>query len=119
MRVHWGEQAMLQDSRFGRLLALVVLVAGLVGCSPLPLGSESSSKANAVMGERLSSSQGAPLPTTASAFASTQNKPAPATAPAFESTMVASAATDAPAIASPAKTRLASQKVASAATDSP
>jgi polysaccharide biosynthesis/export protein len=111
---------MSQDSRFGRLLALVVVVAGLVGCSPLPIGSESNSKSNAILGERLSSSsQSAPLPARASAFASTQNAPAPAAAPAFEpattpSQTVASAATDAPVVKSPARTRLAS-----AATDSP
>jgi polysaccharide biosynthesis/export protein len=110
---------MSQGSGF-RLLALVTLFAGLVGCAPLPIGSESNSKSNAMMGERLSSaSQNAPLPAKASAFASTQNAPAPATAPAFEPTMapsqtVASAATDAPVAKSPARTRLAS-----AATDSP
>lgn len=65
------ELAMSQGSRFGRLLALVTLFAGLVGCAPLPTGSDSNSKSNAMMGERLSSSQGAPLPATASSFGST------------------------------------------------
>jgi polysaccharide biosynthesis/export protein len=93
---------MSQRPRFGRLLAQVALFAGLVGCAPLPIGSDSNSKSNAMMGERLSS-QGAPLPATASSFestmASSQNAPFPAPGSAFESTMassqtVASAATD-------------------------
>jgi polysaccharide biosynthesis/export protein len=105
---------MSQDSRVGRLLTVVALLAGLVGCSPLPIGSEANTKSNAIIGERLSSSsQNAPSPARASALASTQNAPAPATAPAFEPT-IASAATDAPVVKSPARTRLAS-----AATDSP
>jgi polysaccharide biosynthesis/export protein len=112
-----------------------VLMAGLVGCSPLPIGSESNSKSNAIMGERLSSaSQNAPLPATASAFASPRNAPSPATAPAIEpmppsqtvatsqtvtpSQKVASAATDVPVIESAPRTR-ASRTVASAAADSP
>src|SRR6476619_7658582 len=83
---------MSQDFRLGRLLALVTLVGGLLGCSPLPMGSEPSSRANAIIGERLSSAQNAPVP---------------ATAPAFESTMT------------PSQTAAPSQKVASAATDVP
>jgi polysaccharide biosynthesis/export protein len=126
---------MSQDSRFGRLLALLALFAG-VGCSPLPVGSDSNSKANAMMGERLSSSQNAPLPAKASAFASTQNAPLPATAPGFESTMapsqtvapsqmgapsqkvarVASATTDVPVIESPPPTRLAASRDSAGAT---
>jgi len=98
---------MSQDFRFGRLLALVTLVGGLLGCSPLPMGSEPSSRANAIIGERLSSAQNAPVPATTSAFASSQNAPVPATAPAFESTMT------------PSQTAAPSQKVASAATDVP
>src|SRR6266700_1793158 len=98
---------MSQSSGFGRLLALVALVGGLVACAPLPIGSESNSNATATMGERLSSSQNAPLPAKASAFASTQNAPAPATAPAFEPTT------------SPSQAVAPSQKVASAATDVP
>jgi polysaccharide biosynthesis/export protein len=98
---------MSQGTRFGRSLALVALFAGLVGCAPLPIGSESNSKSNAITGERLSSSQNAPSPATASAFASSQNAPAPATAPAFEATTT------------PSQTVAPSQKVASAATDSP
>jgi polysaccharide biosynthesis/export protein len=98
---------MSQDSRSLRLLALVALFAGLVGCAPLPIGSESNSKSNAITGERLSSSQNAPLPATASGFASSQNAPAPATAPAFEATTT------------PSQTVAPSQKVASAATDVP
>jgi polysaccharide biosynthesis/export protein len=98
---------MSQGTRFGRSLALVALFAGLVGCAPLPIGSESNSKSNAIAGERLSSSQNAPLPATASALASSQNAPAPATAPAFEATTT------------PSQTVAPSQKVASAATDSP
>src|SRR5438046_3084690 len=102
------ELAMSQDFRCGRLLALVTLVAGLVGCSPLPIGSESNSKSSAIVGERLSSSsQNAPLPAAASAFASTQNAPAPAPASGFESTM------------KPSQTAAPSQMVASAAPDSP
>ena len=99
---------MSQDSRSLRSLALVTLLAGLVGCSPLPIGSESNSNATATMGERLSSSQNAPLPAKASAFASAQNAPAPATAPAFE-----------PTTTTPSQTVAPSQKVASAATDVP
>ena len=98
---------MSQDFRLGRLLALVTLVGGLLGCSPLPMGSEPSSRANAIIGERLSSAQNAPVPATTSAFASSQNAPVPATAPAFESTMT------------PSQTAAPSQKVASAATDVP
>jgi polysaccharide biosynthesis/export protein len=99
---------MSQDSRSLRLLALVTLFAGVVGCSPLPIGSDSNSKSNAIMGERLSSSsQSAPLPARASEFASTQNAPSPATAPAFEPTTT------------PSQTVAPSQKVASAATDVP
>src|SRR5215475_14109844 len=101
------ELAMSQGSRFGRSLALVALFAGLVGCAPLPIGSESNSKSNAITGERLSSSQNAPLPATASAFAPSQKAPAPATAPAFEPTTT------------PSQTVAPSQKVASAATDVP
>jgi polysaccharide export outer membrane protein len=122
---------MSQGSRFNRMLALVALLAGLVGCAPLPIGSDSNSKSNAMMGERLSSSQNAPLPATASAFASSHDAPAPATAPAFEATTtpsqtvapsqkVASAATDSPVIESAPTTRFAaSRSGASAATDSP
>jgi polysaccharide biosynthesis/export protein len=99
---------MSQGPRSGRSLALVALVAGLVGCSPLPIGSEANSRSNAIIGERLSSaSQNAPLPPAASAFASTQNAPAPATAPALESTVT------------PSQTVAPSQKVASAAMDVP
>jgi polysaccharide biosynthesis/export protein len=87
---------MSQRPRFGRLLAQVALFAGLVGCAPLPIGSDSNSKSNAMVGERLSS-QGAPLPATASAFESTM-------AP---SQTVASAATDSPMIESPPTTRFA------------
>src|SRR5438034_679089 len=80
---------MSQNSRFGRLLALVTLVAGLVGCSPLPIGSDSNS--NAMMGQRLSaSSQNAPLPATSSKMASSQNAPLPAPASSFKSTMASS-----------------------------
>ena len=105
---------MSQDSRFGRLLALVVLVAGLVGCSPLPIGSDSNS--NAMMGQRLSASpQNAPLPATSSKMASSQNAPLPAPASSFKSTMassqtVASAATDSPMIESPPRTRYAASR---------
>jgi polysaccharide biosynthesis/export protein len=98
---------MSQGTRFGRSLALVALFAGLVGCAPLPIGSDANSKATATMGERLSSSQSAPLPAAASGFASSQNAPAPATAPAFEPTTT------------PSQTVAPSQKVASAATDVP
>jgi polysaccharide biosynthesis/export protein len=119
---------MSQDFRFGRLLALVTLVAGLLGCSPLPIGSESNSRANAIIGERLSSaSQNAPLPPAASAFASTQNAPTPATAPITATpsqavapsqmvapsqkvARVASAATDVPVIESPPTARLAAPR---------
>ena len=107
---------MSQGSRFGRLLALVALYAGLVGCSPLPIGADSNSKSNAIMGERLaSSSQNAPLPATASAFASNQNAPLPAAASAFEPTKapsqtVASATTDSPVIESPPTARLAASR---------
>jgi polysaccharide biosynthesis/export protein len=102
---------MSQGSRFGRPLALVALgtglmCAGFVGCAPLPMGSES--KSSALVGERLSSSsQNAPLPATASAFASAKNAPVPATASGSESTMA------------PSQTAAPSRKVASAATDSP
>ena len=83
------ELAMSQGSRFGRPLALVALVAGLVGCSPLPIGSDSNS--NAMMGQRLSaSSQNAPLPATSSKMASSQNAPLPAPASSFKSTMASS-----------------------------
>jgi len=98
---------MSQDFRFGRLLALVTLVAGLLGCSPLPIGSESNSKSNAIIGERLSGSQNAPLPPATSAFAYPQAAPAPATAPVFEPTMT------------PSQAVAPSQKVASAAADVP
>jgi polysaccharide biosynthesis/export protein len=99
---------MSQGSSFGRLLALVALFAGLVGCAPLPIGSDSNSKSNAMMGERLSSSQSAPLPARAS-----QNASLPATASSFESTItpsqtVASAATDSPMIESPPTTMIGS-----------
>jgi polysaccharide export outer membrane protein len=113
---------MSQDSRFGRLLALVTLVAGLVGCSPLPIGSDSNS--SAMMGQRLSaSSQNAPLPATSSKMASSQNAPSPTPASSFKSTMassqtvastssqtVASAATDSPMIESPPRTRYAASR---------
>src|SRR5215831_16532107 len=107
-----GELAMSQDSRSLRLLALVTLFAGLVGCAPLPIGSDSNSKSNAMMGERLSSSQSAPLPARAS-----QNAPLPATASSFESTItpsqtVASAATDSPMIESPPTTMIGSAPTA-------
>jgi polysaccharide export outer membrane protein len=113
---------MSQGFRFGRLLALVTLFAGLVGCAPVPVGSDLNSKSNAMMGERLSAaSQNAPPPAKASAFASTQNAPSPATAPAFESTvtpsqtvapsrMVASAAPDAPVIESAPTTRVTASR---------
>jgi len=84
---------MSQGSRFGRLLALVALFAGLVGCAPLPIGSDSNSKSNAMMGERLSSSQSAPFGST---MASSQT--------------VASAATDSPMIESPPTTRFAASR---------
>jgi polysaccharide biosynthesis/export protein len=118
---------MSQGSGF-RLLALVTLFVGLVGCAPLPIGSESNSKSNATMGERLSSaSQNAPLPAKASVFASTQNAPSPATAPAFESTvtpsqtvapsrMVASAAPDAPVIESAPTTRVTASRESAGST---
>jgi polysaccharide biosynthesis/export protein len=94
---------MLQNSRFGRLLALVTLVAGLVGCSPLPIGSDSNS--NAMMGQRLSaSSQNAPLPATSSKMASSQ------TVASTSSQTVASAATDSPMIESPPRTRYAASR---------
>src|SRR5262249_27264799 len=88
-----AELAMSQGSRFGRLLALVALFAGLVGCAPLPIGSDSNSKSNAMMGERLSSSQSAPFGST---MASSQT--------------VASAATDSPMIESPPTTRFAASR---------
>ena len=94
---------MSQNSRFGRLLALVTLVAGLVGCSPLPIGSDSNS--NAMMGQRLSaSSQNAPLPATSSKMASSQ------TVASTSSQTVASAATDSPMIGSPPRTRYAASR---------
>ncbi len=94
---------MSQNSRFGRLLALVTLVAGLVGCSPLPIGSDSNS--NAMMGQRLSaSSQNAPLPATSSKMASSQ------TVASTSSQTVASAATDSPMIESPPRTRYAASR---------
>jgi polysaccharide biosynthesis/export protein len=108
---------MSQRPRFGRLLAQVALFAGLVGCAPLPIGSDSNSKSNAMMGERLSS-QNAPLPATASSFesrmASSQNAPLPATS-AFESPIapsqtMASAATDSPMIESAPTTRFAESR---------
>src|SRR5262249_41782606 len=111
--------AMSQGSDFGKRLTLVALVAGLVGCAPLPIGSDSNSKSNAMVGDRLSSSQGAPLPATASSFqsrmASSQNAPLPATASAFESPIapsqtVASAATDTPMIESSPTTRFAESR---------
>src|SRR5262249_2718485 len=88
---------MLQGSRFGRLLALVTLVAGLVGCAPLPIGSDSNF--NAMVGATLSS-PGAPLPATASAFES-PGTPSQTVAP---SQKVASAATDVPVIEPPPTT---------------
>ena len=91
---------MSQGSRFGRLLALVTLFAGLVGCAPLPIGSDANSKSNAMMGERRSSSQSAPLPATASSFKSTM----------ASSQTVASAATDSPMIESPPTTRFAASR---------
>src|SRR5262245_13900268 len=103
------ELAMSQGSRFGRLLALVtlgggVVFAGLVGCAPLPMGSES--KSSSVLGERLSpSAQNAPLPATASASASNKNAPMPTTASGSQSTMA------------PSQTAAPSRKVASAAAD--
>src|SRR5262245_5203451 len=108
------ELAMSQDSRFSRLLALVALSAGLFGCSPLPIGSESNSKSSAIIGERLSGSQNAPMPSTASAFASTQNAPSPAPTSAVASTVM-------PSMASAARSQAVSpsQRVASAAPDSP
>src|SRR2546430_1182995 len=95
---------MSQNARFGRLLALVTLVAGLVGCSPLPIGSDSNS--NAMMGsQRLSaSSQNAPLPATSSKMASSQ------TVASTSSQTVASAATDSPMIGSPPRTRYAASR---------
>jgi polysaccharide biosynthesis/export protein len=97
------ELAMSQGSRFGRPLALVALVAGLVGCSPLPIGSDSNS--NAMMGQRLSaSSQNAPLPATSSKMASSQ------TVASTSSQTVASAATDSPMIESPPRTRYAASR---------
>src|SRR5262249_3085374 len=111
---------MSQDSRSLRSLALVALFAGLVGCAPLPIGSESNSKSNAITGERLSSSQNAPSRATTSAFESTmapsQNAQLPTTASSFESLpmpssqTVASAATDAPMIESPPTTRFAAPR---------
>jgi len=105
---------MSQGSRFGRLLALVALFAGLVGCAPLPIGSESNSSSNSKVGERLSSSQNAPLPATASSFTSAQNAALPATASAFEPTMTpqttASAVTDSPVVESPPTTRFAASR---------
>jgi polysaccharide biosynthesis/export protein len=102
---------MSQGSRFGRPLALVALFAGLVGCAPLPIGSEPNSSSNSKIGERLSSSQNAPLPATASSFTSTQNAALPATAPGFEPTMTpqttVSAAADSPVVQSPPTTRFA------------
>src|SRR5262249_9485710 len=110
---------MSQGSRFGRLLALVVLLAGLVGCAPVPIGSDSNSKANAMMGERLSSSsQNVPSPAERR-VASSQNPPLPPAASSFESTAssrtestassrpVPSPATDSPTIESPPTTRFA------------
>jgi polysaccharide biosynthesis/export protein len=105
---------MSQGSRFGRLLALLALFAGLVGCAPLPIGSEANSKSNAVMGERLSSSQGAPLPATGSALEPTmgpsQTVASAATGSAFEPTMAPSqtaalATTGSPMIESPPTTQ--------------
>jgi polysaccharide biosynthesis/export protein len=90
---------MSQGSDFGKRLALVALVAGLVGCAPLPIGSDSNSKSNAMVGDRLSS-QNAPLPATASAFES----------PIAPSQTVASAATDSPMIESPPTTRFAGSR---------
>src|SRR5262245_9481092 len=112
------ELAMSQGSDFGKRLALVALVAGLVGCALPLIGSDSNSKSNAMVGDRLSS-QNAPLPATASSFesrmASSQNAPLPATASAFESPIapsqtVASAATDSPMIESPPTTRFAESR---------
>lgn len=105
---------MSQGCRFGRSLALVALFAGLVGCAPLPIGSESNSSSNSKVGERLSSSQNAPLPATASSFTSAQNAALPATASAFEPTMTpqttASAVTDSPVVESPPTTRFAASR---------
>src|SRR5262245_2723213 len=112
------ELAMSQGSDFGKRLALVALVAGLVGCALPLIGSDSNSKSNAMVGDRLSS-QNAPLPATASSFesrmASSQNAPLPATASTFESPIapsqtVASAATDSPMIESSPTTRFAASR---------
>src|SRR5262245_23167963 len=130
------ELAMSQGSRFGRLLALVTLFAGLVfaglvGCAPLPIGSDSNSKSSSMMGDRLSSSQNAPSPATASSFeskmASSQNAQLPARASESESPItsqtVASAATDSPMIESPLiesppTTRFAASRAAAVVDDS-
>src|SRR5262249_10244223 len=101
---------MSQGSRFGRLLALVVLLAGLVGCAPVPIGSDSNSKANAMMGERLSSSsQNVPSPAERR-VASSQNPPLPPAASSFESTASSrteSTASSRTVIESPPTTRFA------------
>src|SRR5262249_16407442 len=107
---------MSQGSRFGRLLALVVLLAGLVGCAPVPIGSDSNSKANAMMGERLSSSsQNVPSPAERR-VASSQNPPLPPAASSFEST--ASSRTESTA-SSRTESTASSRTVPSPATDSP
>jgi polysaccharide biosynthesis/export protein len=103
---------MSQSSGF-RLLALVTLFAGLVGCAPLPIGSDSES--NAMLGERLSS-QNAPSP--AKRRVASQNSPLPHAAPSSE-WRVASAQDAAlpPAVSS--KSSASSRTVPAPPTDSP
>jgi polysaccharide export outer membrane protein len=104
---------MSQSSGF-RMLALVTLFAGLVGCAPLPIGSDSES--NAMLGERLSSSQNAPSP--AKRRVASQNSPLPHAAPSSE-WRVASAQDAAlpPAVSS--KSSASSRTVPAPPTDSP